>query len=152
MRTCSKCLIEKPLSEYHKKTASPDGLKKQCKNCCSDYHKKMLKHPERVQVIRRAVDRRRLKLINLINEIKDKPCMDCGNRYPACAMDFDHRPGVIKLGNLSRISNLGWSPDRILAEIEKCDLVCANCHRVRTASRRKKPATSSTVEQSADNR
>lgn len=62
-------------------------------------------------------------------------CADCGYREHAEALDFDHLPGRGKVSHISKlVSNAGM--DKILAEIEKCDVVCANCHRVRTAERR----------------
>lgn len=70
----------------------------------------------------------------LTASIKDVPCADCGNRYPAECMDFDHRDGEVKLLNIAMSPSI--STARLLAEIEKCDIVCANCHRVRTRLRR----------------
>lgn len=61
-------------------------------------------------------------------------CIDCGfNAHPE-ALDFDHRPGEIKCF----IITLGYnkSRERVLAEMAKCDVRCANCHRIRTAERR----------------
>lgn len=63
-------------------------------------------------------------------------CMDCGNKFSACVMDFDHRDPKKKLINLAMASRKGWSIDRVIKEIEKCDLVCANCHRIRTHLKR----------------
>jgi hypothetical protein len=48
-------------------------------------------------------------------------------------MDFDHRDGETKLFNIGNATN--FDRQRILAEIHKCDLVCANCHRIRTQLR-----------------
>lgn len=65
----------------------------------------------------------------------ERGCMDCGyDKHPA-ALQFDHRPGEIKLGNVSQMFSKAW--DVIEAEIAKCDVVCANCHAVRTAERRR---------------
>ena len=48
-------------------------------------------------------------------------------------MDFDHRDRKTKLTNINRMINYrSYSKEKILEEIEKCDLVCANCHRIRT--------------------
>lgn len=58
----------------------------------------------------------------------DNPCMDCGNTFPPCAMDFDHREPSQKVKGIGLISS--WPA--MLKEIEKCDLVCSNCHRIRT--------------------
>ncbi len=67
------------------------------------------------------------------NEIKNVPCADCGVRYPPYVMQFDHRPGEIKLFTIAK--NWQYSKEKILAEIAKCDIVCANCHAERTHSR-----------------
>jgi hypothetical protein len=64
-----------------------------------------------------------------INSFKDKPCTYCGEQLPPWCMDFDHVRGE-KLKNVSHM--LYSSFTRIKAEIDKCELVCANCHRVRT--------------------
>jgi hypothetical protein len=47
-------------------------------------------------------------------------------------MDFDHRPGTEKLFQFGGSDLVRHSLETTLAEIAKCDLVCANCHRVRT--------------------
>ena len=49
-------------------------------------------------------------------------------------MQWDHKPGFEKVGDLSA-ALWGRSRDEILAEIAKCDLVCANCHAIRTFER-----------------
>jgi hypothetical protein len=59
--------------------------------------------------------------------------MDCGGTFPPECMDFDHREGETK--ELTIGSHLRWAWARIEAEIAKCDLVCANCHRTRTRKR-----------------
>jgi hypothetical protein len=67
--------------------------------------------------------------------IKTKtPCMDCKVNYPHYVMDFDHRPDENKLFDVSIVSKIS-STKKMLEEIAKCDIVCANCHRERTQSR-----------------
>lgn len=69
-----------------------------------------------------------------LNAIKlERGCMDCGYRTHAVALHFDHRPGEEKLFSIGNATCRTWS--KVLAEIEKCDVVCANCHVVRTATR-----------------
>lgn len=58
-------------------------------------------------------------------------CADCGYSQHAVALDFDHVRGEKVAGVGAMVS---WSCEAILAEIAKCDVVCANCHRVRTHS------------------
>ena len=67
-----------------------------------------------------------------INRIKDRPCMDCGVKYPPYVMDFDHRAKQNKEINIGRMIGGGWSKGKVDKEISKCDLVCSNCHRIRT--------------------
>lgn len=77
------------------------------------------------------------KNIEMVRDIKESnPCMDCGNSFPYPAMQFDHRPGTEKLGNVATMVSQNQSRKKILDEIAKCDLVCANCHSIRTAKRK----------------
>lgn len=61
--------------------------------------------------------------------VKSYPCLDCGVSYPAACMDFDHVRGD-KDRHLSQMTMGNF--DRLRAEIAKCELICANCHRLRT--------------------
>ena len=71
-----------------------------------------------------------------IRAAKDVPCADCGMRYPYYVMQFDHRPGEIKLFEVSDLGRKGsYSWATIRREIAKCDAVCANCHAERTHQR-----------------
>jgi predicted transcriptional regulator len=70
---------------------------------------------------------------SLLNTIKEAPCMDCGGKYPPYVMDFDHRDPSQKMGEVTRLVSSGEK--RVLEEVAKCDVVCANCHRERTHSR-----------------
>lgn len=70
-----------------------------------------------------------------VEALKDKPCMDCGNSFPPECMDFDHRPGEEKLFAIGMIKTRSWAA--IQQEVAKCDLVCANCHRIRTTARKR---------------
>lgn len=70
-------------------------------------------------------------------ELKSKPCTDCGQVFAACCMDFDHRKGTRKTYNVGCMFAHHYSRSLIEKELEKCELVCANCHRVRTRDRRK---------------
>ncbi len=72
----------------------------------------------------------------LVTKLKDFPCMDCGQKFMECAMDFDHRPDEKKIRAVSVMVLRGFPLERIIAEIAKCDLVCANCHRIRTWNRK----------------
>lgn len=66
-----------------------------------------------------------------MNGKKNNPCEDCGGMFHPCAMDFDHVKGE-KLYAVSELVLRAWSFEKIQEEIDKCELVCANCHRLRT--------------------
>ena len=78
--------------------------------------------------------RARSKGRKLIRQAKEAPCTDCGQEFHPEAMDFDHVRGD-KWKNISKIDRA--SEKKIREELAKCDLVCANCHRIRTATRRR---------------
>ena len=78
---------------------------------------------------------RRAQTRRVVDGLKKAPCLDCGKTFPSCAMDFDHVRGPKAHGGLAHMMDANI--DTILAEITKCDLVCANCHRIRTHILRK---------------
>ncbi|MDO8484761.1 MAG: hypothetical protein Q7S35_07425 [Candidatus Limnocylindrales bacterium] len=71
----------------------------------------------------------------LLDSLRDVPCADCKQRFQPCAMDFDHRDTDAKRHTVTRMIGRAGT-ERILAEVAKCDIVCANCHRLRTFDRR----------------
>jgi hypothetical protein len=83
----------------------------------------------------RTKNKARLRFLDKMAQIKKAPCVDCGGYFPAEAMDFDHVFGT-KVSNVSSLRTGSW--DRVVKEIEKCDLVCANCHRIRTTKQKNK--------------
>lgn len=70
-----------------------------------------------------------------LNAVKAVPCADCGNSYPPECMDFDHKDPLTKAFHIGNALSKRLST--IIAEIEKCEVVCANCHRIRTYRRKK---------------
>jgi hypothetical protein len=70
-----------------------------------------------------------------INALKSNPCSDCGKRFPPEVMDFDHVRGTKSIC-VGRMCDTSWP--QVLIELAKCDLVCANCHRIRTRNRKRK--------------
>lgn len=77
---------------------------------------------------------RRVEFREWVDALKlERGCADCGYAEAACALDFDHVRGEKKF-------NIGQAILRaravIEAEIAKCDVVCAICHRIRTQARR----------------
>lgn len=85
---------------------------------------------------KREVDQRVRDMQERVTEVKrGTPCADCQQVFHPVCMDFDHVRGT-KVLNVSAAVLKGWGWDRLEAEIAKCDLVCSNCHRLRTHLRR----------------
>ena len=86
--------------------------------------------------------RARKSRTEMVTEIKAAPCADCKSCFPPECMDFDHilERGP-KLFNIATALSKLVSIEKLLEEIAKCDLVCANCHRTRTKKRRIKQST-----------
>lgn len=158
-RVCRKCKATKPLDEFYKREEG--SYRTDCKECTkaasSAYSKA---HPEkhratylRKQEHYKAASRARYRSDpqralaygkrvrkrnrDFINAAKQVPCADCNTSYPTYVMDFDHVRGK-KHFNLSKAAAAMTSLEEIAAEIAKCDVVCANCHRERTHGLRKK--------------
>jgi len=81
------------------------------------------------RALSRQVNRDRIH--QAIVAAKDRPCADCGIEYPYYVMDFDHRGDK----SFTIGSHRHGSLERVLTEIAKCDIVCANCHMERTHGR-----------------
>lgn len=143
MKKCLKCGLAKPLEEFYKrKTGQRAGeYYEKCIECYKsrgrDYY-----HKNRERQLQLAKNRKQKyteERKEYLAEIKNKPCMDCGKIYPPWVMDFDHRDAKLKIGSVSYLAFRKMLKfDKIREEIEKCDLVCANCHRERTYQRLQK--------------
>jgi formate-dependent nitrite reductase cytochrome c552 subunit len=73
--------------------------------------------------------------VEMLRELREVPCVDCGGRFEPYQMDFDHRDPSTKDFNVMTGRAMLMSTARLMAEVAKCDIVCANCHRVRTKHR-----------------
>lgn len=121
-RTCHRCKVEQPLDQFYveaearAKVRRGKSTKLPCRGC-----------QQRYQAERRAPRQA------IVDKIKtESGCVDCG-LHPEYSqvLEFDHRPDEVKLFHISDKMTTGTIED-LLAEIAKCDIVCANCHRVRT--------------------
>lgn len=96
-------------------------------------HKGYLKNKD--TVLARNKTRRLNRKKWLLDYLSDKCCVDCGEKNPVC-LDFHHLDPSTKEGTVSRMINEFRSLTSILLEIQKCVIVCANCHRKRHADGR----------------
>lgn len=135
--TCSMCRKDKESFAISPRT---NTITKICVECWEVHYAPRAKSSEHHQERRRLenrsnktrqIARNRNFLLELLVNSK---CMDCGYSN-WIALDFDHRESDTKENEVSRMVNNGVTLDRIKLEIAKCDIVCSNCHRIRTATR-----------------
>ena len=135
-RKCSSCGDTKPIDEFWVK---PKGRKSgMCKPCKREYNTTWYKKNKKrhIQNVVKNNTRYRQELKDFTNEKKSVPCKDCGRTFPPEAMDFDHLNASLKIGNVAKMVANAVPLQKVKEEIEKCDVVCATCHRIRTAARR----------------
>lgn len=135
MKKCNTCQETKPVSDFNKCKSKPDGLAGPCREC---QHKNGKKHygKNKKRIIKKQSARKE-EINQIFYATKDnKPCADCGRVCRYFALDYDHRDPGQKIKCVSELT--GYTKETLLAEIDKCDLVCATCHRYRTFERRKK--------------
>lgn len=99
------------------------------------YEKNKQRHIENVAARRKEVVTRVKKFVC---DLKEKtPCADCGVNYPSYVMDFDHLDD--KSYAIANMIGHGYDIPAVQKEIDKCEIVCANCHRIRTHNRKQAP-------------
>lgn len=138
-KTCSKCGREKPVDEFSWRTvAGKRALQSRCKPCrAEDARAKYAASEGSIREYRAEVTRQYWDRIwSQVRPLKEVPCADCGQSYPHYVMDFDHRPDEVKSFGIASARRMSKTLEEILAEVQKCDVVCANCHRERTFQRR----------------
>ncbi len=82
-------------------------------------------------VLSRNTARRKTTKLELI-ALKGGKCVRCGYDEHPAALDFDHIDPAGKSRQISYLINDGVKREVLLAELEKCQLLCANCHRIKT--------------------
>jgi hypothetical protein len=133
MKTCGKCGDPKPNDEFALQNKKTGQRASYCRGCRRIYGRVHYSKNKELYIDRN--ERAHARLLEFLHSLKRGPCMDCGGTFHPCAMDFDHRDSKEKVSNVSELFSR-VSRRKLLEEVAKCDLVCANCHRVRTWNRR----------------
>lgn len=127
MKRCTKCGESKPFSSFNRNKKKKDGYQDHCRNCQKQYKRDHYQANKQLYV-QKSHERHR----GIFNQVRDykveRGCKRCDEKHPAC-LEFHHRDPNAKELNIAHAAKKGWSFDRILREIEKCDVLCANCHR-----------------------
>jgi hypothetical protein len=143
MKTCKTCGIEKPLEAFYAHPDTKLGVGTHCKKCISDKGRGTY-DPRRgresyarrrdtiLARLKKVRDDRKMEYIELLNG----RCRDCGIKpgdlWPVDIFDFHHLDSEskdIEIGPMLKKKN----QERVLLELKKCVLLCANCHRRRHA-------------------
>ena len=134
MKICSACALEKSSDEFSRKGGA---LQSKCKACQRAYHRLYYQRNKSrfITKNRRNKNRQRKRLRDILSEVKHRPCQDCGGSFHPWVMELDHREGTKKEAAVANLISKGCTDARLLAEMKKCDVVCANCHRMRTYRR-----------------
>ena len=127
-RHCGRCKRDLPLTSFNR---HPKGRQWWCRKCFRIYFKSRGQlHREQSYEARR---RRREAAREFIYEhLRSHPCSDCEEKDPLL-LEFDHVGA--KRAHVSVLTADGFSIDHIKTEIARCEVVCVNCHRIRTALR-----------------
>lgn len=133
LKRCVICKQHLPTSEFNRRRRSADGLQIHCRECNriasrAYYQRNPVKHVRDVNAnkLEYIARNRRVVLAHLFAN----PCVDCGESDPR-VLEFDHVRGE-KEGEVSRMAAYPVKLNRLIMEIAKCEVRCANCHRRRT--------------------
>ena len=143
MRTCTKCRIAKLESNFFIRDKTTGRLHSQCKLCYKEQRKiNYAKHyaKYRQQYLVRAKIRRDLVRnefhVNMLDYLSTKACIICGEN-DIRVLEFDHLDPQDKQFTISQAVRLGRNWQEILIEMAKCQVLCSNCHKKRTATQYK---------------
>jgi hypothetical protein len=136
-KTCLNCKKTLPLANFSCRYKK-NGVERKgsyCKKCHAEYRRKhYLKNKQRyvsAAVIKNTIKRNELRKM-VFEYFKTHPCIDCGEDDPI-VLEFDHRNIEEKSESISKLISKFAKPEIVEAEMAKCDVRCANCHRKRTA-------------------
>jgi len=133
-KVCSVCLLEKEEIDFWKRAGKTDGLQDKCKNCqrlyLREYYSLNKESIKKRTGKRREENRDMLRKI-VVEYLLQHPCIDCGEK-DIVVLDFDHISDN-KIDSVSRMMLENVPTQRLLDEMAKCVIRCANCHRRKTA-------------------
>lgn len=135
-KICSVCREEKPLDAFCKHKARKDGRQSYCKMCKKRIDARYYRLNKADQLARNSKWKRNMR--EELDVVKAEiGCKYCPETDPCC-LDFHHRVPTEKEYSVSRLIAI-QNKQQIYAELEKCDVVCSNCHRKLHAGRELPP-------------
>lgn len=126
LKKCTRCKEYKHESQFGFRLGKKQVA---CKQCINDAQKKQYSR-NKIYYLDRNRDRRAANR-KWYQELKSNtPCAKCGVKYPYYVMDYDHKDPTNKKHCIAHM--MGHSKKALQNEINKCELLCANCHRIKT--------------------
>ncbi|MEK6226201.1 MAG: hypothetical protein AABM40_07875 [Chloroflexota bacterium] len=125
----------KPLEAFPPVQRGEAKVQTWCRQCFAAYGKEYYRknrEAQKTRLLRNTEVRRADNRQRAIGYLRSHPCVDCGET-DIVVLQFDHVRD--KKRDLARMINGGWTWAAIEREIAKCEVRCANCHRVKTALR-----------------
>ncbi len=135
VKTCTRCGVAKPLDEFPPVRRGQAKRQTWCRACFAKANARNYQHDrerQKARLVRNKAIRRAENQANVIAYLREHPCVDCCEG-DILVLEFDHLRE--KVEDLAAYVSSGSSWKRVLAEISKCEVRCANCHRRRTAER-----------------
>ena len=130
-KVCVTCHKDQPLTMFNKRAAAKDGLQSRCRDCSRAWY--LANRTAHLASVRRRNARHRLTVKAWIREyLSANPCVDCDEHDLRC-LQFDDVDPSTKAYEISALLRHSYPLKRILLELEKCEVRCANCHSRRTA-------------------
>ena len=127
-KICSKCKAEKPVSEFRFRNKAQGIYHSQCKDCEKQRDKIHYRESQNRRIaVRETANFQRNRNLNLVDNAKINGCKKCGEKR-MYVLDFHHRNPQEKDDTINHMIKSS-SVERIAEEIEKCDVLCSNCHR-----------------------
>lgn len=120
----------KPLTDFNRRARATDGLQSRCRACSREWYE-VNREQHKANVRRRNNRVRGEHTARLGAYLLEHPCVDCGEA-DVRVLEFDHDDPASKLNEVTRLANLSLPWWRVEAEIAKCSVRCANCHRRKT--------------------
>lgn len=131
LRRCAICKLWKAQSEFHNSRTGQFSYCRECRRAYDRWYYQTRGRDARLARERKRVKASRAWMASLKNGL---PCADCGQTFPSFVMHWDHLPGFEKVGSISEMVE-NRPRTLVLDELKKCELVCANCHVLRTIDR-----------------
>jgi len=136
-KVCSRCKKNKSFDDFHRRKSqnAGKGLYTWCKECHAEYQKQA-REPKKKESNKRIFELKKIRRLEIekaiVKHLKITPCKECGETN-ILVLEFDHREPKEKKFCISHALQQVPSLLRLQIEISKCDILCSNCHKIKTA-------------------